>query len=220
VIFRAIPAGGTVVPLNAAPGEFVTIYGANLATTTQLAAAQPYPTQLADVQVLVDGTAVPIEYISPTQINIVYPGVPPALTKLTVTNGAGTHTINVLPALAVPSVFTLDNSGTGAAAAINGVTGQIVGPANPLHAGDYASIFLTGLGQTTPQNGLNYSQIVPTVSIGGQNCVVTYAGRAPTIEAIDQINCQIPAGVTAGPSAPLIVTSNGRASNTVTLAIQ
>jgi uncharacterized protein (TIGR03437 family) len=220
VIFRAIPAGGAVVPLNAAPGEFVTIYGANLATTIQLAGAQPYPTQLADVQVLVDGTAVPIEYISPTQINIVYPGVPPALTKLTVTNGAGTHTINVLAALAVPSVFTLDNSGTGAAAAINGITGQIVGAASPLHAGDYASIFLTGLGQTTLQNGLNYSQIVPTVSLGGQSCVVTYAGRAPTIEAIDQINCRVPAGITAGPSAALIVTSNGRASNTVTLAIQ
>jgi len=43
VIYHAIPAGSAVFPLNAAPGEFVTIYGANLSTVTQLAAAQPYP---------------------------------------------------------------------------------------------------------------------------------------------------------------------------------
>ena len=220
VIFRAIPAGSAVFPLNAAPGEFVTVYGANLSTATQLASAQPYPTQLADVQVLVNGTAVPVEYISPTQINIVYPSLPPALTQLTVTNSAGKHTVNVLPAPAVPSVFSLDASGTGPAAAINGVTGQIVGATNPLHAGDYASIFLTGLGQTVQQNGLDYAQVVPSVSIGGQSCAVTYAGRAPTIESIDQLNCQVPAGVVAVPSVPLIVTSDGRVSNTVTLAIQ
>jgi uncharacterized protein (TIGR03437 family) len=220
VISRALPAGSSVFPLNAAPGEFVTIYGANLSTTTQLAATQTYPLQLADVQVLVNGTAVPVEYISATQINIVYPAIAPALTQLTVTNSAGRHSTNVLLAPAVPSVFSLDSSGTGPAAAINGVTGQIVSTGSPLHAGDFASIFLTGLGQTTQKNGLDYAQIVPSVSLGGQNCVVTYAGRAPTLEGVDQINCQIPAGVPAGSPAPLIVTSNGRPSNTVTLVIQ
>ncbi len=220
VIFRATPAASAVFPLNAAPGEFVAIYGANLSTATQPASAQPYPLQLADVQVLVNGTAVPVEYISATQINIVYPSLPPGLTQLTVTNSAGRHTVNLLLAPAVPSVFSLDASGTGPAAAINGATGVVVGAASPLHAGDYAAIFLTGLGQTTQQNGLDYAQIVPSVSIGGQNCVVTYAGRAPTLEGVDQINCQVPTGLAGGPSIPLIVTSNGRAANTVTLAIQ
>jgi len=219
VIYRALPAGSSVFPLNAAPGEFVTIYGANLATTTQLAATQPYPLQLADVQVMVNGTAVPVEYISATQINIVYPGIAPALTQLTVTNSSGRHSTNVLLAPAVPSVFSLDNSGTGPAAAINGLTGIVVSAANPLHAGDFASIFLTGLGETTQKNGLDYAQLVPSVSLGGQNCVVTYAGRAPTLQGVDQINCQIPAGVPTGSPAPLIVTSKGRASNTVTLAV-
>src|ERR1019366_5371203 len=112
VIFRALPAGSAVFPLNVAPGEFVTIYGTNLSTATQLASAQPYPTQLADIQVLVNGTSVPIEYISPTQINIVYPSLPPApaLTQLTVINTAGKHTINLLLLPTVPSVFSLDGS--------------------------------------------------------------------------------------------------------------
>lgn len=220
VIYRALPAGSGVFPLNAAPGQLVAIYGANLSTVTQGAGSQVYPTQLADVQVLVNGTAVPLEYISPSQINIVYASVTPALTQLTVTNSAGKHTVNVLLVPAVPSLFSLDDSGTGPAAAINGVTGSIVSSTNPLHGGDYVSIFLTGLGQTTPQNGLNYAQIQPTVSVGGLNCAVTYAGRAPTLEGVDQINCQIPASIIAGSSVPLIVTSNGRTSNMVTLAIQ
>jgi uncharacterized protein (TIGR03437 family) len=220
LIYRAIPSASAVFPYNAAPGELVSIYGANLSTTTLSASSQPYPTQLADVQVLVNGTAVPVAYISPTQINIVYASVAPGLTQLTVSNSAGKHTVNVLLLAAVPSIFSADGSGTGTAAAINGVTYQVVSATNPLHAGDYASLFLTGLGQTTVTNGLAYAQILPTVSIGGQNCVVTYAGRAPIYEGVDQINCVVPTGITAGPSVPLIVTSNGRASNTLTLAIQ
>lgn len=221
VISRALPAASNVFPLAVAPGEFVAIYGSSLTATTQQATTATYPTQLADVQVTVNGTAVPVEYVSPTQINIVYPNVTaPALTTLAVSSTGGMHSVNLFAVPAEPAIFSLDDSGTGAAAAINGVTGQVVGTTNPLAAGDYVSIFLTGLGATTPQNGLNYAQIAPTVSIGGANCPVTYAGAAPTLEGVDQINCQLPAGVTTGSAVPLIVTSNGVASNTVTLAIQ
>jgi uncharacterized protein (TIGR03437 family) len=219
VIYRALPAASTTFPLNVAPGELVTIYGANLATTTQVESA-PLPTQSAGVQVLVSGTAVPIEYLSPSQINIVYAGPTSGLTQLTVVNGSGKHTVNVLLALAVPSVFSLDSSGTGPAAALNGITGQVVGASTPLHAGDYVSLYMTGLGQTTLTNGFNYAQIQPTVSVGGENCTVIYAGRTPQYQGMDQINCQIPSGIVASSSVPLTVTSNGRVSNTVTLAIQ
>jgi uncharacterized protein (TIGR03437 family) len=220
LILRAIPAASAVFPYNVAPGELVSIYGVDLSSTTQLASSQPYPNSLADVQVLVNGTAVPVEYISPTQINIVYASVSPGLTQLTVSNGLGKHTVNLLLVPAVPSVFSADDSGTGTAAAINGVTGQVVSATNPLLPGDYASLFLTGLGTTTVVNGLAVAQTVPTVSIGGQNCVVTYAGGAPAYEGVDQINCVVPTGITAGAAVPLIVTSNGVASNTLTLAIQ
>jgi len=168
----------------------------------------------------VNGTAVPIEYLSPSQINIVYAGPSSGLTQLTVVNGSGKHTVNVLLAPAVPSVFTLDSSGTGPAAALNGITGLVVGGSTPLHAGDYVSLYMTGLGQTTLINGLNSAQIQPTVSVGGQNCSIIYAGRTPQYQGMDQINCQIPSGIVASSSVPLTVTSNGRVSNTVTLAIQ
>lgn len=90
---------------------------------------------------------------------------------------------------------------------------------NPLSAGDYVAIFLTGVGATTLKNGFNHAQIAPTVSIGAANCPVSYAGGAPTLEGVDQIKCQLPAGVTTGAAVPLVVTSNGITSNSVTLAI-
>jgi len=162
---------------------------------------------------------VPVEYISPTQINIVYPSCHP-LSRNSRSQTARACTRRIYCSFRRAGVFSLDSSGIGPAAAINGITGRVVGPTNPLHAGDYASISLTGLGQTTPMNGLDYSQIVPSVSIGGQACAIMYAGRAPTLEGVDQINCQLPAGITTGSSIPMIVTSNGRNSNTVILAVQ
>jgi pimeloyl-ACP methyl ester carboxylesterase len=74
VINRIQPAAGVTSPLNAAPGQFLTIYGSNLSATTLSTPTVTYPTQLADVQVLVNGVAAPIEYISPTQINFVNVG--------------------------------------------------------------------------------------------------------------------------------------------------
>jgi uncharacterized protein (TIGR03437 family) len=80
-------------------------------------------------------------------------------------------------------------------------------------------LYVTGLGQTAAASGLNFAVIQPTVTVGGQNCPVSYAGLVPGFTGFDQINCQIPAGVT-GAAVQVIVTSNGRASNAATLNIQ
>jgi uncharacterized protein (TIGR03437 family) len=120
---------------------------------------------------------------------------------------------------AAPEIFSLDFSGTGPAAAINGVTGTVVSTTQPLHAGDYLTFFLTGLGATTTENGLQHARAQPAVTVGSKTCAVSYAGRAPTMPGVDQINCVVPAGIT-GSALPLVVTSAGRASNTVTIAVQ
>ena len=212
-----IPAAGPApFPYDVAPGAYVSIYGTNLASSTMVA-AQPYPTQLADVQVLVNGTAQPVVFISSGQINFVYANVTPGLTQLTVKNANGQNTVNVRVAPAVPSIFLLDANST--AAAVNALTGVVVGANTPFHSGDIMALFLTGLGATTQQNGLAYAQIQPTVTVGGQNCSVGYAGRAPSFAGLDQINCTIPAGVT-GATVPVIVNSGGRSSSTAFIAVQ
>jgi hypothetical protein len=54
-------------------GEFLTIYGNNLAPRTTISSTVPYPTSLGGVQVLVNGVAAPIYYVSSTQISMIVP---------------------------------------------------------------------------------------------------------------------------------------------------
>ena len=219
-IARVLPAASNVFPLILAPGMFVSIYGALLAAQTAQAPGLPFPMQLSDAQVLVNGAPIPLSYVSTNQINAVIPDNASGLATLKVSNGSGSHTVNVFIEPAMPAIFTLDGSGSGPAAALNAANNNVVSGANPLHAGQYVELYATGLGQTTPRNGLDYANLQPTITIGGQDCPVTYAGRAPGFAGLDQINCIIPSGLGANTAAPVIITSGIRSSNTATLAVQ
>ncbi len=220
LVSRVLPAAASVFPLSVAPGTFVAIYGTQLAGETAQAGALPFPTQLADTQVLVNGAAIPLYYVSASQIDAVVPDTAAGLVKVTVTNGSGSHTVNVLIEPAVPALFTLDFSGSGAAAALSATNNNVVSASNPLHVGDSVELFLTGLGRATPRDGLEYADRQPTVTIAGQDCAVTFAGRAPGYAGLDQINCVVPDGIGVNPAAPVVVTSGNRSSNTATLAVQ
>jgi uncharacterized protein (TIGR03437 family) len=211
-ITGVVPAGIAQFPRSVAPGAFVTVYGANLSASV-VQSGQPYPSQLGDVAVLINGTAAPLQYASATQINFIYPNLPPGLAKLTVKNSTGQQTVNVMLDTAVPSIFTFTGVAQGPAAAENAVTGIIIGPTVPVHAGDYVALYLTGIGQTPSGN--------TTVTVGGQSCAgqFFFAGHVASFVGLDQVNCQVPAGVT-GAAVPVVVTAGGRASNTATLNIQ
>jgi uncharacterized protein (TIGR03437 family) len=80
-------------------------------------------------------------------------------------------------------------------------------------------LFLTGLGGTTNRQGLDFANQLPTVTIGGADCPVTYAGAAPGFVGLDQINCKVPAGLAANSSAAVVVSSGGRTSNLATIVL-
>ncbi len=213
-IARVLPSAAAVFPLSVAPASYISIYGKNFGTGTVAITDGNFPTMLNGAQVLVNGTALRLIVVTPNQINAILPSSISGLATVSVVNAAGKHTLNVLVQPVVPTIFTQDGSGAGPASALNGVTGSLVNSSTPLHAGDYVSLFLTGLGAIAP----NF-YISPTVTVGGQACPVSYAGLAPGYDALDQINCQIPAGIASG-NAQVVVTSAGRASNVATLAIQ
>jgi uncharacterized protein (TIGR03437 family) len=219
-ISRVLPAAAVVSPLNVAPGTFVAIYGSGFATANTTATTTPFPTTLAGVQVLVNGTAIPLYFVSPNQIDAVFPLTISGSVTVAVTFPGNQSTVRVLTAPAVPALFTQDNSGTGAASALNAVTGALITPAAPLRSGDYVSLYLTGLGTKTLSNGFQAATIQPTVTVGGKPCVVQFAGATPLYAGLDQINCQIPSGLTPSATTPVVVTSGGRNGNTVTLAIR
>jgi uncharacterized protein (TIGR03437 family) len=217
-IARVLPAAASVFPLSVAPGMIVAVYGISLAAQTAQAAGIPLPLQLSDAQVLLGGTPIALFYASPGQVNALIPDSATGLVKLGIQDTGGSHTVNLLVEAAVPAIFTQDQSGKGAAAAINAKNNVLVSAGNPLHAGDYLELFVTGLGLTTNRQGLDFANQQPTVVISGKDCPVSYAGRAPGFAGLDQINCVVPAGVSG--DAAISVTSGSRISNVATIAVQ
>ena len=222
-----------------APGEIVSLYGTALGPAAgaglQLTDPLLVANALAGVHVLFDGVPAPIVYASAGQVNAVVPyaAAGQSTTTLQVEYlGAVSAPVSLPVAAAVPGLFTANASGTGPGAILNNTDYTVNSAANPAARGDYVDIFMTGAGVTTPASvdGLlvtaPYPMVPPnvavTVTVGGVPCNVSYAGAAPyLISGLTQINVQVPAGVTPGPSVPLVVTVGGvRAQNGVTLAVR
>ncbi len=204
LIARVFPAAAATFPLELAPRMLIAIYGTDLASAT----------------VSIDGTSLSLYYVSATQINAVLPDTAAGFTQLTVQNSSGQNNINIYVEAAAPAIFTQNSSGSGPASALKSSDQSLVTAANPLHAGDTVELYATGLGQTSPNNGLDYAVQQPTVTVGGVACPVVFAGAAPGFIGLDQINCTIPAGLTSSATVPVVIASGDRTSNTATLAIE
>jgi uncharacterized protein (TIGR03437 family) len=202
-IARVFPAAAANFPLELAPRMLIAIYGSNLESGT----------------VLVNGGAATLYYTSANQINALLPDTASGLTTITVQSSTGKNTVNVYVEAAAPAIFTQDSSGTGPASALKATDQSLVTADNPLHAGEAVELYGTGLGLTSASNGLDIAVQQPTVTVGGVACPVSFAGAAPDFSGLDQINCTIPADATASVSAPVVITSGDRISNTATLAI-
>jgi uncharacterized protein (TIGR03437 family) len=174
---------------------------------------------MTSAAVTAGGSPLTLFYTSTTQINALLPDNASGLTAITVENGTGQNTVNVFVGTAAPAIFTQDSSGTGPASALKASDQSLVTTANPLQPGDVVELYATGLGLTASSNGLDVALQQPTVTVGGVACPVTFAGAAPGYVGLDQINCTIPLGLTSGASAPVVITSGNRISNTATLAI-
>jgi len=219
------------------PGEIVSLFGANLgpspAALLQVSAdGLSILKTIGGVQVMFDSVAAAVTYASATQVNAVVPyevaGNPQ--TKVQVTfNGMASNAI-VLPVQpSTPAIFTLDSSGLGPGAILNQDL-SVNTAKNPAAHGSVVVIFCTGGGVTDPASADASITAAPapllslpySVTIGGQNAVVQYAGGAPaTVAGLTQINAVVPAGISPGSSVPVVVTIGGVPSPTgVTLAVQ
>jgi uncharacterized protein (TIGR03437 family) len=205
-------------------GVLATIFGSNLAPGTAEAAGYPLPTHLGGTTVAVGGTAAPLLYVSPTQINFQVPSDG----AIVVSTSAGSSA-PYDPATATPNtwaaggLFDVNGSGCGQGAVLNltpygGVS--VNSPSNSAAPGDWISVYGTGLILTFP--GGTYGVPVPAVSppprsasggsvyfgFGGltneqKYLDYTWYGAAPDFVGIDQLNIQIPATVREGCAVPI-----------------
>jgi uncharacterized protein (TIGR03437 family) len=213
-----------------APGGLVSVYGTNMSPVNMATSQIPLPTALGDSCLSVNGTPVPLLFVSSQQINAQLPfNLGGNATMSVHTPGGVSDNYLFTVQSAAPSVFMTASAGpqTGLAAIVRADNNQLVTPTNPVHPKDTIVIYLTGMGQTTPQmtaglpspsDPLATAAIQPTVTLGGAGLDVSYAGLVPNEVGVYQINAYVPPGIPQGISVPLTV-SQGGVATTVNLRV-
>lgn len=228
---------GTGAPAAAiAPGEIVTLWGTGLGPASGVGFSLDPATGMVDpglagTKVMFGGFAAPILYASATQVNAIVPYEIAGQSQIMVQamyQGLTSAPMTVSVAAASPSIFTLNATGSGPAAAVN-LDGSVNGPSNPVAAGSYVSIYFTGGGLTNPSSvtgaiaGLTLQYLIQplSVSVGGQPALVTFKGAAPTyVEGLDQLNIQLAPNTPSGSQAVVIQAGAISSPATATVAVQ
>jgi uncharacterized protein (TIGR03437 family) len=215
-------------------GEIIVIFGKDFGPAAlagmQLANGM-VATETGETRVLFDGVAAPMVYAVNGQISCV---VPYEVAGKTTTQMVVEYKKVKGPAVAVPVVeavpglFSINSSGTGPGAFLN-EDGTVNTAGNPLERSKIAVFYGTGEGQTTPGgiSGLPATAVFPkpvlpvTVTIGGKNAEVIYAGAAPYMVAgAIQINAKVPTDIPAGNAEVVIKVGNNTSQAGVTLAVK
>jgi uncharacterized protein (TIGR03437 family) len=204
-----------------APGGLISIFGQNMSPVTQATNQTPLPTALAQSCVEVNGTPIPLLYVSTQQVNAQLPNnVVGSATMAIYTAGGESDSFYFTVSPTAPSIFLSGTAGpqTGLATVVRWNDGELVTPTNPIHPNDYVEIYLTGMGATMPSvaaglpgpaNPLAMVQSAPSVMLGGYPLTVTYAGLAPGEVGVYQIDAFVPFGVPLGLSVPLAIYQGG-----------
>jgi len=108
-------------------------------------------------------------------------------------------------------------------------TEYLVEPGSPLQEGHAMVLYCAALGPVSPPvpegaaaplEPLSYTSNPVTLTIGGQEVPVLFAGLAPGFAGLYQVNALVPAGVEKGPEVPVVLTLAGQPSPVVTVPVQ
>jgi uncharacterized protein (TIGR03437 family) len=227
------------------PGSLAAVAGSGFTgQALQQAPPAPRPPQLAGARVLLNNTAAPILSASDTLIQFQCPALSPG-TQISLVvqpaNGQPSDPMQFTLNEATPGLFELDGTAQGTIL-IEG-TNQLAMlatdamPSRPANIGEYLSIYANGLGplqQTVapntpatpaPLNGWIEAADQVVVFVGNTPLSPSFAGLAPGLAGVYEVNVQLIQGVTMGDSVPVyveVILSDGTVmkSNTVTVAIQ
>lgn len=175
---RIVAAGATA----AAPGDLVTIEGAAFAVEPAAASAVPLPFELGRTQVVVNGVAAPLSYVTPGRIEFQSPFLPaPSWSVLVRHDGMESALFELRAVEANPRILGVRRAGD-----------------------RYLEIYLTGLGMLDPPlpagAGAPFTRLaLPLeVTVSDVAATVFYAGLAPYQPYLYQVNVELPPGVSGG----------------------
>jgi uncharacterized protein (TIGR03437 family) len=223
-----------------APESIASAFGANLSTQTASASSPDWSNSLGGAQLSVEDSAgttkhALLAYTSPGQINFEIPaGIATGNATLSLTNKSGTRSLGtVLIAATAPALFSANGDGKGVAAA---TAVEIVLPTShqspvpvftcdkpgncktvPIRVGIDTPIYISFYG-TGIRGRTSLADV--TVTIGGVNAPVLYAGPQDTYPGLDQVNVALPTSLHGAGVVDVVLTVNGQTSNTVQIAVQ
>lgn len=206
----------TTLPGPFAPNMIATLYGTDLAFGTEAMSAEDIqknqnhlPTELANVQVLLGITRLPLLYVSPGLINFLLPDslVAGDYPLRVVRQGTAGAQVSLTLQDAAPSLC-LNPADSEAALGAHG-DGAVLSPANPARPGEFVVLYAAGLGRTVVS--FEDGQLAPTtlgvapiiikrldelrVLLAGEALEasrVLYAGLAPGTAGVYQLNLRLP----------------------------
>jgi uncharacterized protein (TIGR03437 family) len=237
---------GNTVQSAAAPSTAIaanslaSLFGVNLAANTAQANSQPLPTSLGGVMLTVTDAGgmprnAPLLYVSPSQINFVLPdGTIPGTATLGVINSAmTTQTATATVATVAPTLFSVNGTGIGVAAASAIITPtagpEVQSPVPVFQCSEsgcvsvpislsadtvtYVTFYGTGI-----RNRSSLANVIATIH--GIRVPVSYAGPTPNFNSLDQVNVRLSSSLQGSGESKVILTVDGQTSNAVTINIQ
>lgn len=194
-----------------APGEIVTLYGAGLGPqagiTAGLDASGALPVVLGGVSVQFGGSAAPLFYAQSGQINAQVP--------YTV---VGSDTVNVQVQAQGKTVASASVAVASTAPALLGLAtnqdGTVNGAANPAARETWMTFYATGEGLTDGANAAGMAAAAPLahplaplgLTVAGVAAEILFAGEAPGLIGVLQINAVVPGGFVAPGEAAVRLT--------------
>ena len=200
-------------PAVVARGGILAIFGEQLAAAHTKPEGAPLPVVLEDpaVEVLINGVAAPIFFVSPTQVNALVPWeVEPGWADVVVRRGGtDSSTMAVLVSQANPNLFTYEGSSglitqTGGdnldvpQLGMDGPAPASSGSASSVGQGQILTIFAAGLGQTDPPVasgalGAGATPVVPQRAyLGGLPVSIASAALSADMVGVYKLEFEVP----------------------------
>ena len=220
--------------------SIVAAFGSGLATATQASDTWPLPETLAGTTVrLRDAQGreqyAPLFFVAPGQVNFfVPPNLPLGETLVTITAGDGAQSAGALVVVDYsPGLFAMNGNGAGVAAAsvlrVRGsayyfeIMTRFDVEANqwvtlPIEFGPSADRVFLALYGTGIRGRVSLSDVAVTVA--GVNVPVSYAGAQGAMFGVDQVNVEIPRELAGRGEVEVVLTINGKESNTVKVSLK
>ena len=193
-----------------APGELLSIYGSNLASSTVVTqGGVPFPKTLGGVRVLMNQREAAIYFVSSGQIAAIVPyGTTEGIVQIQVErNGVLSNVVTMFRYVTSPGIFSQSQSGEGVGAVLH-TDYSLVTEAKPARPGEVVQVFLTGIGAVFPtiaDGGLGGSSTLNQTTPGTVKAYVdnlegevSYAGLAPGLAGLYQVNVKVPDNAATG----------------------